>query len=239
MSGPPNGPRRVAPIPPGNRTRTWLWVVVSGTAGALALVATFLLVQSRLPAEVPSHYGFNGQVNATMTPVEYLLTALFLQALVTALFAVVLFAGLRSGVVEQQQGPRFSRRLGILLSALAALMLPAQYVFRLLADAGYFPATTGTGPIVSLGLLLVPLVVFLAVILVLVRRSGTSAAVQFECSACGEPFTVPTWRWIVGPHIGSSVYLTCPRCGERGWDLRLRSTGWESRSEAADSQRLP
>ncbi|MCI4329050.1 MAG: hypothetical protein L3J86_05645, partial [Thermoplasmata archaeon] len=150
---------------------------------------------------------------------------------------VVLYVSLRSGVIEQQQGPGISRLLGALLSAMAALTVPGPLILLLLGDAGYL--ALGAGPAPAVLFLVVPVV--LAVVLVSVRaRGGPSVrAVRFECSACGESFAPPAWRWMVGPHIGASVYLTCPRCGERGWDVRVGARVWNPNPEPADSQRLP
>jgi hypothetical protein len=229
--------RPIAPIPSGGRSRAWLWVVVSGALGALGLAGTFLLVRSRLPTQIPSHYGLSGQVTATMAPVDFVVTGLLLQAGVTAILTLVLYASLRSGVIEQQQGPGVGRVLGALLSFVAALIVPAPLILAVLGDAGFVSGAGGAFPAVPL--LVLPIALLVVLISLRIHGGPTLRAVQFACSACGESFEPPTWRWIVGPHIGASVYLTCPRCGERGWDVRVGARVWNSGPEPSDSQRLP
>lgn len=198
---------------------------------------TFVLVRPRLASQIPSHYGALGQVTATQSPLEFVLTGLILQAAITVVLTAVLYASLRSGVIEQQQGPGIARILGSLVSAMAVLAVPAPLLLLLLGDAGYIPREGGAAPAVFL--LVVPLVLLVVFVSVRARGGPSVRAVRFACSACGESFAVPAWRWIVGPHIGASVYLTCPRCGERGWDVRVGARVWNSNSESAESQRLP
>ena len=237
MTDPPSNSRRVAPIPAGDRFRAWRWVALFGGLGALALGATFVLLRPRLASQIPSHYGAFGEVTATQSPLAFVLTGLLLQAAVTVVLTVVLYVSLRSGVIEQQQGPGISRLLGGLLAAMAALTVPAPLLLLLLGDAGYLALGAGAAPAVLF--LVVPIVLLVVFVSVRARRGPSVRTVRFECSACGESFAPPAWRWIVGPHIGASVYLTCPRCGERGWDVRVGARVWNPNPEPADPQRLP
>ncbi|MCI4362122.1 MAG: DUF1648 domain-containing protein, partial [Thermoplasmata archaeon] len=216
---------RIAAIPSGNRSGAWRWVGLAGGLGAVAILVAYEFVRSRLAAQIPSHFGISGQVNATMSPEGFLLTGLLTQITLTLLLTVVLYLSLRSGVIEQQQGPGIARILGAVLAAMAGLLVPLPTIGVLVSDAGEAPSWAGNAAAVLLPVLLVaPLLLVVAVVSYRVRfRSTSSGTTRFECSACGESFAPPTWRWVVGPHIGASVYLTCPRCGERGWDRRVGS----------------
>jgi predicted RNA-binding Zn-ribbon protein involved in translation (DUF1610 family) len=237
-SSPPQRPIRS--IPPGPRSGAWRWVAFAGGLGALAIVVTFALLRSRLAAQIPSHFNAAGQVTARMTPEGFLLTALVTQLVVTGVLTTVLYASLRSGLIEQQQGPGIGRILGALLGVLAGVLPPISFIGVLLGDAGDAPAWAGNG---GPGLPLLVAVPLLVLALALSYRfrfhSSVPGSARFECSSCGESFSPPTWRWVIGPHIGASVYLTCPRCGETGWDRRAGSRVWGTPTEPADAGRLP
>jgi DNA-directed RNA polymerase subunit RPC12/RpoP len=239
MTGEPSPRRRIATIPPGNRSGAWRWVAVAGGLGAVAILVTFQLVRAHLAAQIPSHFGASGQVTVTMSPEGFLLTALVAQLLVTAVLAVVLYLSLRSGLIEQQQGPGIGRILGALLAGMAGLVTPAPIIGLLASDAGDAPGWAGSAGLLLSLFLIVPLVVVALLLSYRMRfRSTVGGSAEFECSSCGASFAPPTWRWVIGPHIGASVYLTCPRCGERGWDRRAGSPVWGRPPDPAESRRL-
>ncbi|MCI4369780.1 MAG: DUF1648 domain-containing protein [Thermoplasmata archaeon] len=226
MTALPDGAGRVAPVPPGGVGRPWRWVVAAGAAGAVVQLLTFLAVRTRLPAEIPSHYGLAGQANATTSPELFVLVAVVTEVVTALVLAAVLYFALRSGVIEHQHGPGFAPALGALLSLLA-LVVSVPPTLLLVGDAGYGPSGGTFDVAVGVALLLVPVV---AVQMWFGRlRRGTSGAptrtgpIEFRCSSCGESFAPSTGALVFSPHIGGSLYLACPVCGERGWDVRVGS----------------
>jgi hypothetical protein len=212
---------RIAPIPPGGRGGVWRWVAAAGAAGVLALILTFVAVRPRLPAQVPSHYGAAGGVTATMPPLEFLATAVAIQVASTLVLTVVIYLAFRSGVIEHQHGPGFAPALGGALAALA-LATAAPTTLLLIADAGYLHDGGVLALLVGLVVVVLPLGILVAVVGARGRGRVTRGGEdRFECSSCGATFLAGTARWVLGPHLGASVYLRCSHCGERGWDRRV------------------
>jgi|HubBroStandDraft_4_1064222.scaffolds.fasta_scaffold186459_2 hypothetical protein len=236
MTALPQRPRPVDPIPLGGRSRPWLWVALSGLAGALAVVVTFLLVRSRLGSQIPSHFGAFGQVTATMTPGALLTVSLTTELATGAGLSAVVYLVLRSGVIEHQHGPGFAPLFAELLSAVV-LLEAVPWILLLTGGAGYSPAGGGLPGVARL-LVVVPLLVLVVAFWRGRRRSAASAGgVQFECSSCGRSFSPSTAAWVLGPHIGGSVYLRCPACGERGWDRRAGTPYFPGRSGSDERSR--
>jgi uncharacterized membrane protein len=151
----------------------------------------------------------------------FLLTAVGIQVGVAIVLCGVLYLALRSGIIEHQHGPGVAWALAGILAVVA--FLPAVPTTLLLtSDAGYVPAGGGASLVVGVALVIVPVAVVLAVFATRTKSTESSSdTVRFECSSCGATFAPSAWRWVVGPHIGGSVYLACPVCGERGWDRRV------------------
>lgn len=214
-------PLRVERLDQRGHGTAWWWIVLAGTLGTISLVTAYLALRPRLPNEIPSHFGAGGQVTATMSPETFVFVGLAIEAGLTAVLALVLFASLRSGLVVRQQGPGIARTLGALLSVVAAVSVPVPWIFLLAGDSGVLPFSAAL-----LAGLLVPLAAIVLVAGVAVRtiRTGSGrrpdGGPQFRCSSCGDPFVTSTLAGVLSPHIGASVYLRCPRCGERGWDMR-------------------
>lgn len=224
MTGRSDPRGRIAPIPPGNRRRPWAAVIVGGLLGTALQLVVYVTLAPRLPPEVPSHYGPTGQVTASLSAFGLLLVGVSSELIVTTLVAAILFLSLRNGVVEHQHGPGFSPWLGRVLGVVAfAPAVPTTVL--LLGDAGVAPAGGGAAAVAGIAFAAVPLLVLVAVATARRRPTRASAprssrGMTFECSSCGKTFEPGGFSVVFGPHIGGSVYLRCPVCGERGWDRR-------------------
>ncbi len=210
---------------------------MAGAPGGLLEALTFVAVRPRLPAEVPSHYGAFGQVTASLPPLTFLVTGLAIQVAATAVLALVLLLTLRNGVIEHQHGPGFGPAVGLVLSAVA-IVVSGPTTLLLLPDAGLVSAGGETALIAGVAFLIVPLMVLVAVFGSRPRPTpAPNSAPQFECSSCGATFSAPTLRWVLGPHVGGSGYLTCSVCGERGWDRRVGTPYFPSGPSRDDEPR--
>ncbi|MCI4373780.1 MAG: hypothetical protein L3K02_09110 [Thermoplasmata archaeon] len=95
--------------------------------------------------------------------------------------------------------------LEILLTLIGVLTAPIILVVALLASRRRVrtlpPSRTGETPVSE------PLAV--------------GGPIEERCSGCGGPFRISGVP-LLAPHVGvgqtGSLYLRCPRCGERGWD---------------------
>ena len=132
-------PLRVERLDQRGHGTAWWWIVLAGTIGTISLVTAYLALRPRLPNEIPSHFGAGGQVTATMSPETFVFVGLAIEAGLTAVLALVLFASLRSGLVVRQQGPGIARTLGALLSVVAAVSVPVPWIFLLAGDSGVLP----------------------------------------------------------------------------------------------------
>jgi hypothetical protein len=222
-----------------------------GLLGAAEVAAAFVALMPNLPATIPDHFDLGGNVNGAVPRTGFLAGELVLIGGLTAVFALLIALTGRSAPLSHQFGSSFLRPLLAFEASVVTLSVPAIAVITLVRAAGVWnpgPETVGLALFAS-GL--IPLGAVLLVVVpaygpgrwaeghgaervqtpsTLPRarasvRFGLGAPVEMQCSACGEPFELAAIP-LLAPHMGlggeGSLYITCPRCGERGWDPILR-----------------
>lgn len=215
-----------------------------GVAGALEVLVGYGLTASRLPGRVPDHFGPTGNVDGWMPPAEFLAVSLAVILGVTGLFTLVISGVARSPALVSYHGRGFDRPLLFIEACIVLVALPTTYVLLLLSAAGFLSVSPGT---LALGTAAAGLVPLVAVAWVALRRDpdppapsilpggspeapahvtlGVGGAVDLLCSSCGETFRLAGVP-LFAPHLGlagqGSLYVRCPRCGERGWDRFIR-----------------
>jgi hypothetical protein len=210
-----------------------------GAIGALEVLAVYLVLRGRLPSQVPWHFGVGGQPNGSAPVLLVLGLNLGVVLLVSAAFLGLQWWGTRSVPLARQFAGTLVRPLLVLQGIIVVGILPVVSGL-LFAEAAGAVGTSDPGVeplLVLVGALTAP--VILVVLLIESRgRVGTVTAVasdpqptpvplavggpiEMKCSACGEAFRLSGIP-LLAPHIGvgrtGSLYLRCPRCGERGWD---------------------
>lgn len=216
--------------------------LASAALGILGLVATFVpyvVLRARLPAEVPDHFGVNGQPDGSLPPAAALGVALAESLLVTLVFFLVIWRTSRSAPLAAQARGRAAPPLLVLQGVLVVGILPTLWGLVFASAAGELVLT---GPRLGLLLALVGIVPAAVLILVFVRLwrppalaplspsseatetpvfLGVGRPVELQCSSCGQRFRLAGVP-LLAPHMGvggaRSLYVRCPRCGERGWD---------------------
>ncbi|MCI4360614.1 MAG: hypothetical protein L3J91_02835, partial [Thermoplasmata archaeon] len=210
------------------------------------LVAIYLAFRARLPTEVADHVGPTGTPNGWLPPLEVFEASALTLLSIAVVFSLLLLGLARSAALRFHHGSAFARPVLALDGALAVVSIPATLLVLPANAAGAtsFSPTTEGGLVTALRL--VPVLAAL-VLLVAGRRQrppiahdprqragaypafrGVGGPVEFSCGACGNTFVLDGVP-IFAPHMAirgqGSIYLRCPRCGERGWCAVVRRIG--------------
>jgi hypothetical protein len=213
-----------------------------GGVGGMEVLLEYLALRVRLPAQVPWQFGLNGQTTGTLGPLPLLGIELVLVTAVTLAFTGALWWGSRSVPLASQFGSRLVRPLLTLQGVIVAGVLPLVFGLQFASAAGVLGIS---GP--NFGILLNVMGVLIALIIILLALVLTASLVptlpnlpsegpparatfavggpiELACSACGQRFRlsgVPIFVLRVGIGRFGSLYIPCPRCGERSWDKIL------------------
>jgi hypothetical protein len=224
----------------GSRAR-WPLLVSAGLGllGILEVVAVYLDLQARLPASVPDHFGVSGQVNGALPPTTLVAVELGTISAVAIVFFVILRWGARSPPLAAQFQQSLVLPLLIMEGTIVVAAVPTISGLLFASAAGVWGVSGQGLGLVALAVGLLPLII-LAVVLLRSGRSriptvpkstlgdaptpallGVGGPVELACSSCGETFRLSGVP-LLSPHMGfagkGSLYVRCPRCGERGWD---------------------
>lgn len=223
--------------------------VLLGVLGGAVVAGAWFALSARLPANLPDHFGPGGEADGWVSGPEFLAGELAILAGLTALFAVLLVLTGRSRPLSHQFGSGFVVPLLVVEAAVVTVSVPLTAVIVLARAAGAWTITPGLLGLTLVAVGLIPLVAALVAVWPAVRRSrsglgesigtrvaplpsprasvrfGVGAPVEMLCSACAEPFVLSATP-LFAPHMGfagkGSLYVTCPRCGERSWDQVVR-----------------
>jgi hypothetical protein len=235
------GPTIVRPLVPGRTGRLWLTMLLGGVAGIAATLAVYAELSARLPAEIPDHFSLTGQVNGSLPPGEFVEVGVVLVAGLTILFTAILYGVSRSAVLERIHGARLAYGILALGLVFCAGVQPTAWSLLLASAAGVLPLSGGTLDAIVVAADALPVLLLVAILLALRATSHTGPVggpgtptpsllgpVELLCSSCGERFRLDRFP-LLAPHMGmgtsASLYLKCPRCGERGWNTLLRPPG--------------
>ena len=236
-SGPPTPTvHRVGGTPSG---RALLIASLLGTAGVIEVTVPFLILSPKLPGNIIDHFGIDGQPNGSLPAGLFMAVVLGTIFALTLVFLALLYFSSRSPALSTGHGARITRLLLILDGTMVVGVLPLISLLLLASASGVW-SVTGQGlggAVFAVGVL--PLAAITVALLAtgrarLPRRldSGGAAAprqaflgvgggIELSCSACGEAFQLSGVP-LLAPHWGAggrgSIYMRCPRCGERGWD---------------------
>jgi hypothetical protein len=216
----------------------WAFAVLGGVLGSAAILVTFGVERSRLPAQMAVHFGPGGAPNGWSDPWSFALGGVGLEAVIAVVFAGLLYGIGRSALLEHRYGTALRRTVlgAALLVSLGAI--PPSWVVAFLLAAGAWPSNApGIVTVSELANVLV-IVGMLALVAFSKGTGPTSTApvvetglaldgVRFECPSCGEVSPAPNY-WPFMPRLGvgrrwggSSYYFRCPRCHEWGWERRV------------------
>jgi hypothetical protein len=216
-----------------------------GAVGIALLMALFAVYDGRLPSSIPSHFGANGQPDGWAPPLTFLASLIGTSLFVSLLFVgVVAFMG-RSPPLRRHHGPSFWKALVEIQAAVVGVALPATVWIALSSASGGWPPPGEIGGYLAVANL-VPLLLVIGALVAQGRgrsigplgatpgRPTTSPTmtgtplgegIELRCSSCGMTFWLPHVP-ILTPHMftggAGSLYLKCPRCGERAWDPVVR-----------------
>jgi hypothetical protein len=231
--------RRVGASPHGEPA---LYSAVIGAVSGLEVLAVYLAVQGRLPAQVPDHFSISGAVNGSLPPLVLLLVTFAEIAGMTAIFAGILWWSVRSVPLALHFRGKIERTLLGLQAAITMVVIPVITGLIYVSAAGVvnLPGNELGEATNILGFLFAAVILGFAVLQAhhwtrnvpgspdsgprVRARSGIGGPIEMVCSSCGEHFQVSGVP-LFTPHIGvgrvGSLYLRCPRCGERGWNVVL------------------
>jgi len=230
--------------PPPRRTSTRTSILLA-SLGGVEIVALYLAWRPKLPPEVAVHFGVTGRPDGYLSPVGALVAALLEVALISLVFIVAQWWIARSVPLFLYFGEAVPRTLLWFQGAVVVAILPLVTGLTFASAAGAI-AISGT----SLGLLFLGIGVgsaatIFALLLFQVRgrlptvsRQPASATypapaavggpIEVSCPACGENYRLQGVP-LLAPHLGvsrfGSLYLRCPRCGERGWKMIVARVG--------------
>jgi hypothetical protein len=233
----------VRPLPSAPADGGPRWAAVIGAAGLVEVLVLFLAFRARLPTEVPDHFAATGTADGWLAPVQLLEVQLFLVASVAVLITAVLIGAARSSALRFHHGRAFVRPLLGLEAAVTLVSVPGSFAVVLLNALGTPAIAPSTMALLLNGLGVFPIVVIIGLLVASrgqrlpsahdpVRRAGAEHAflgigghVEFSCPACGGTFVLDGIP-LLAPHMAfggeGSIYLRCPRCGERGWCAIVR-----------------
>lgn len=229
---------------PPRARRPLLLSVLLTSIGVAELVATYLLALPRLPAQFPDHFGVNGQVNGVASPAVFFGVELLTLVAAGTLFGVMQAWIGRSVPLAAIHRGGLGPPLLLIQGSLVLVVIPVGALLLLGDAAGWFglpyldvaelSGISALGPTITVLLLLryryytpVP------------HRPPSTAPtarpfaavggpVELQCSACGQRYQLSGVP-LFAPHLGlagsGSLYLRCPRCGERGWNRLVARLG--------------
>jgi hypothetical protein len=222
--------------------RTVAYIVAIALAGFGEVLAAYRWVAPRLPAMIPVHYSVTGAVDGTATPLSFLVLTGTAIAALSATIGLVTVLSERSHALRHHHGRGFRGPLMLLQGCAVMISIPLIALLLLLSATG---TSVPDVPIWAAIATFVP--AMLPIALLLDRRSsgrssqpsgpgggepapgtGDDRAWEFRCSSCGEAFSRSSVS-LLTPHMmrggEGSLYLLCPRCGERDWDPLLHRPG--------------
>jgi hypothetical protein len=224
-------------IRPTRRTVAISWTL--GGIGALAVLAVYLPLAARLPDRVPWHFALNGDPNGWITPIDLLGVSLLEIGIVTAVFALFLRWTGGSAALVAQFGAALDGPILLLEGIVVAGIFPLVAGLLFAGDAGAIPESGARlGQLLNVVGFVSPVVIIGGALWAVRRHVRTvppgpggewtgrpnvavGGPTEMRCSSCGEQFRL-TGVPLLAPHIGvgpfGSLYVRCPRCGERGWN---------------------
>ncbi len=232
----PPGLQRVTVTPRPRAVRIAVGLAALGTAETLAV---YLAVAHRLPSQVVDHFGIDGSPNGALPPLLFLLVSVLEVLGISAVFIGMQAWVARSVSLAVQFRGRLPGPLLLLQGAIVVGVLPLTNGLLLTSAAGIFPWSgnqlgwlqfvIGVGSAVAIlgaafwqGRQWTPVVPDPGGALPMYRiRGSVGAPVEMRCPSCGDRYLLSGVP-LFAPHMGvgqfGSLYLQCPRCGERGWN---------------------
>jgi hypothetical protein len=209
-----------------------------GVLGIVEVLVVFVALQSRLPGQVPVHFGFGGPPNGWETPIVALELELVEVAAISFVFIVMQWWIARSTPLTVAFGGRLVRPLLAFQAVIVVGILPVVSGLLFASAAGVLGISGA-----PLGDLFLALGVGSAALILVVlglygrhriptvpgsttattqhARFAVGGPIELSCPACGERYHLNGVPLFV-PHLGvgrvGSLYVRCPRCGERGWN---------------------
>jgi hypothetical protein len=247
MNTPPNGPPKVAPLPPTPGTPPWAILLIGSAIGVAALLGAYAYLAPSLPPTIPSHYNAAGAVDGTTSPRGFVIGGIAVVGSVTLVGFFLLYLSWRNDFLRDGFGRTVLVPVAVLLAILTGACVPATFIAGLVNGLGRWPGGTPAYLVFGLAISLVPAIALVPLVVIgvlsrpAVRRgphaaggpvAGEPQGPIFQCSACGQRFYRSSWV-LLTPRIGvglvrggAAYYLRCPVCGERGWHVRV---GWAGR----------
>lgn len=229
---------------PSRDARPWMPALVGALTGGLILVVAYLVLSPWIHGSVVSGYGVGGALGTGMSPSQFVMVGLTVELVIGLLLGTIAWWVSRSPVLGTYgQGPAV-KILAFAALVLTILAIPATWILSLAAAAHIdHLASLGVWPRVLFGAI-VPVAALLVFVAYVYRsKQSTRVAVgqsqklsimgdkgryHLRCSACGREYEQEKLS-IFTPHMPGSgedgvqalLFLTCPRCGERGWNAYL------------------